>query len=125
MKVYVEGDDIDAYTSGIIPSTVGSPEGYLKVAVQEAANAKRNSNALDQHRPNLVAVNYLLSADYQLATSSRRTAATVLDVDAGRSIDALTISVVGIDQRLTKQKFKIVYGTRDGLSRIGELPDVA
>jgi hypothetical protein len=125
LKVYVEGDDIDAYTSGIIPSTVGSPDGYLKVAVQEAANAKRNSNALNRHRPNLVAVNYLLSTDYQLATSLRRTAATVLDVDVGRSIDALTISVVGIDQRLTKQEFKVVYGSRDGLSRIGELADVA
>jgi hypothetical protein len=125
LKVYLEGDDDDAYTSGVIPSTAGSPEGYLKVALQEAANAKRKSNALDGHRPNLVAVNYLLSTDYQFATSLRRTVSTVLDVDIGPAIDALAISVVGIDQRLTKQAFQVVRGSHGGLSQIGELVDVA
>lgn len=125
LRVYVEGDDVDAYTPGIIPNRVGSPEGYLKVALREAANAKRKSNALDQHRPNLVAVNYLLSTDYQLATNLRRTAGRLLDLEVDPAIDALAVSVVGIDERLTKQALKVVHGSHCGLHRIGELADVA
>lgn len=125
LKVYVEGDDVDAYTPGVIPNRVGSPEAYLKVALREAANAKRNSNALDEHRPHLVAVNYLLSTDYQLAGSYRRTTGRSLDLEVDPGIDALAVAVVGIDERLTREALKVVHGSHTGLHRIAELVNVA
>lgn len=125
LKVYLEGDDGNAYTPGVIPSTVGSPEGYLRVALKEVLSHKENSNSLEKHRPNIVAVNYLLSRDYQLATSLRRTASTFFQGDLPPAINALAICVVGIDQRLTKEEFRIVHGSHRGLSRIGELDGIA
>jgi hypothetical protein len=125
LRVYVKGDDVDAYDPGVIPKSVGSPEGYLKVALREAAKAKRESNALERHRPNLVAVNYLLSADYQLARSLRRPADSLLDFEVDPTIDAVAISVVGIDERLTREKLKVLRSSHSGVYRIGELEIVA
>lgn len=125
LRVYVEGDDVDAYAPGIIPNRVGSPEGYLNVALREAANAKRKSNALAEHRPNLVAVNFLLSTDYQLAGSLRSTSGRSLGLEVDPAIDALAVSVVGIDERLTREALKVVHGSHSGLHRIGELAVVA
>jgi hypothetical protein len=125
LRVYINGDDINAHTSGVVPNTVGSPEGYIKVALREAANAKRKSNSLDRHRPNLVAVNFLLSRDYQLATSLRRTTRRPLNLEVDPAIDALAVSVVGIDKRLTKESLEVVHGSHAGLDRIGEMVNVA
>jgi hypothetical protein len=125
LRVYVEGDDVDAYAPGAVPNRVGSPEGYLKVALREAANAKRTSNALREHRPNVVAVNLVLSTDYQLADGLRRTAGRSLDLEVSPNIDALAVSVVGINERLTREALKVVHGSHLGLRRIGELAVVA
>ncbi len=103
--VYVEGSDADAYLPGRIPKEVGDPESYLEIALREAVRAKRNSNDLARHHPNLVAVNYLLSTDYQLAESSRRTS-SLAETDS--NIDVLTVSAVGIDERLTREKLEVV-----------------
>ena len=105
MHVYVEGSDADAYIPGRIPNGVGDPESYLEIALREAVRAKRNSNDLARHHPNLVAVNYLLSTDYQLAESSRRTP-SLAEIDS--NIDVLTVSAVGIDERLTREKLVVV-----------------
>lgn len=125
LRVYVEGDDVDVYTPGVIPNRVGKPEDYLKVALREAASAKRESNKLDRHKPNLVAVNYLLSTDYQLATSLRRTDRSSLGLEVDPAIDALAVSVVGVDERLTKKALEVVHGSHASLYRIGELVNVA
>ncbi len=105
MHVFVEGSDADAYIPGRIPNRVGDPESYLEIALREAVLAKRNSNDLARHHPNLVAVNYLLSADYQLAESSRKTLSLA---ENDSNIDVLTVSAVGIDERLTREKLEVV-----------------
>lgn len=105
MHVFVEGSDAHAYIPGRVPNRVGDPESYLEIALREAVRAKRNSNDLARHHPNLVAVNYLLSADYQLAESSRRTS-SLSENDS--NIDVLTASAVGIDERLTREKLGVV-----------------
>ena len=105
LHVYVKGSDADAYIPGRIPNEVGDPESYLKIALREAVRAKRNSNDLARHHPNLVAVNYLLSTDYKLAKSSRRTS-PLAEIDS--NIDVLTVSAVGIDERLTREKLEAV-----------------
>jgi hypothetical protein len=115
----VEGNDVDAYDPGAIPTRVGSPEGYLKVALQEAANAKKKSNALKEHKPNIVAVNYLLSTDYQLAISLRRAAFRSFDVSVDSAIDALAVAAVGIDEYLAQEALTVIHGCHPALHRIG------
>lgn len=103
--VYVEG------SGQYMPNynVVGHPESYLETALREAVRAKRNSNDLKNHRPNLVAVNYLLSTDYQLAESLRRTPSLP---ENDTNIDVLTVSVAGIDERLSRGKLEVVMGGR-------------
>ena len=105
MHVYVWGSDADAYIPGRIPNVVGHPESYLETALREAVRAKRDSNDLTRHHPNLVAVNYLLSTDYQLAKSSSTTSSLP---EPDSNIDVLTVSAVGIDERLTREKLEVV-----------------
>lgn len=105
LHVYVDGSDDADYIPDRIPNAVGDPEYYLEIALREAVRAKRSSNDLTSHHPNLVAVNYLLSPDYQLAKSSRRTS-SLSEIDA--NIDVLTVSAVGIDERLTTEKLEVV-----------------
>ena len=88
-------------------NVVGHPESYLNVALKEALRAKRDSNDLKNHHPNLLAVNYLLSTDYQLAESSRGTPPLP---ENDPDIDVLTVSAVGIDERLTRVKLEVVVG---------------
>ena len=104
LRVYVEGDDIDAYMPDIIPR-VGNPETYLRVALQEVAKAKKKSNCLAKHHPNLVAANCALSMDYQIAKDSPRTKNSSLD--CGPNIDVLAVSAVGIDERLTRETLEV------------------
>lgn len=104
LHIYVEGSNVDAYIPGKIPKIVGSLGSYREVAVQEAIKNKRNSNDLANHRPNLVAVNYLLSMDYQLAESSL-TISSRPDPDS--NIDVLVVSSVGIDEKIVMEQLKI------------------
>ena len=66
LYVYVDGDDCDAYIPGIVPNRVGNPKLYVEQVLKEAVNAKKCSNALVDHRPNLLAVGFLLN-DWQVA----------------------------------------------------------
>ena len=109
LHVYLEGDGVDAYMPGIVPNRTGSPELYVEQVLREAANAKKCSNALAKHRPNLLAVNFLLSDDYQLARSSRGIRA-LLKIEP--NIDVLAASTVGINERLTMEKLEVVMGDR-------------
>ena len=113
LYVYVEGSDGNAYSPGIVPNEVGNPEYYLKVVLKEAVRAKRNSNDLKRCHPNLLAVNYLLSTDYQLARSLRVTPPLP---ENDPNIDVLAVSAVGIDERLTREKLEVVRS--DGSARV-------
>ena len=104
MHVYLKGSDADAYIPGRIPNGVGHPESYLATALREAVRAKRSSNNLATHHPNLVAVNYLLSADYRVAESSRRTP-SLAKIDS--NIDVLTVSAVGMEEKLAREKLEV------------------
>ncbi|MCY4593181.1 MAG: hypothetical protein OXC19_00090 [Bryobacterales bacterium] len=120
MQVYVKGSDADAYIPGRIPNVVGHSESYLATALREAVRAKQSSNDLATHHPNLVAANYLLSTDYQLAESSRRTP-SLAEIDS--NIDALTVSAVGIDEKLTREKLEVAVLA--GSVELGSLARIA
>ena len=119
LHVYVEGDDVDAYIPDRIPNVAGHPGSYRETALREAVRAKRKSNDLARHHPNLVAVNYLLSSDFQLAESSTTTFPLP---EPDSTIDVVTASAVGIDKRLTRDDLEVVVCAEnvdsESLSRI-------
>ena len=73
--------------------------------MKEAVDNKKNSNDLGVHRPNLLAVSFLLN-DWQVAMMSpeRVKSPTLPQIDP--NIDVLTVSAVGIDERLDRKKLK-------------------
>ena len=97
--VYLEGLDADKYQPGLLPQGGGDRDNYLALILREAISSKQSSNKLCIHRPNLLAVNYLLSADMQVAVCLDATA----DVALGENIDGLTYGAVGIDRLLSLQ----------------------
>ena len=124
--VYIEGPDCGAYMPGIVLNQTGSPDVYLELALKEAARAKKNSNELENYHPNLVAVNFLLSKDFQVAKHLKRSSVQppTLPLSAG-NIDALAVCAVGIDERLTREDLKVVIRSdgaeRNSLFRIASL----
>jgi len=106
--IYIEGDDSDAYMPGVIPESVGDPDSYFELVLKEAVKAKMDSNKLKEHHPNLLAVNYLLSEDFQLANASQQRAQSPVLPQIAPNIDVLAVSAVGIDEQLTKDKLKIM-----------------
>ncbi len=96
--VYLEGAT-DAYAPG--SNAGGDSKCYLEDAIKKGVDAKKNSNSLDSNRPNILAINYLLSSDYQIACS----ALTAMDekklgIDFGKSLDAVLLASCGIDCEL-------------------------
>lgn len=107
LVVYIESDNTANYMPGRIPVSMGDPKAYIEHAIEEAINNKRKTNDLKNHRPNLLAINYLLGRDFQLAKSH------ALDMEAphinfGGTLDAVLFAVCGIDVMLTKDNCHMV-----------------
>jgi len=109
LVVYIEGADPEKYVPGIIGNHAGDPQKYLEVALTETLRAKRNANALATHRPNLVVANYAISRDAQLALHRADNLGLPLpSVERSSNIDALAISIVDVDKRLTREALRRV-----------------
>lgn len=109
LAISLEGPEVKAYDPLVLPQNVGEPTEYLEVALREAANAKSNSNRLASCRPNLVVVNYALSADAQMALASLRESSHSLPhVNLSENVDALAFATRGIDSVLLRQDLKLV-----------------
>lgn len=101
LSIFVEGESASAFDPAALQSNSGDPESTLAVALEETVNAKRRSNALGSHRPNLLMVNYLLSSDVQCARSyaaatAAPTSVSLIDSD----VEAIAYVTTGIDRRL-------------------------
>lgn len=122
LEVHVNGDDIDAYVAS--NNAVGPPARYLKTALREAVYSKKESNALSDHRPNCLAVNYALSTDFQLALSVRGWD-EIERPELGPNLDALAVGTVGIDEQLSAKKLSAVAVAesvdRKGLSALATI----
>lgn len=70
----------------------GDPDEYLCVAVSEVLRAKEHSNKLSSLHPNLLVANFLLSSDFQLASSIRR----ITQIPIIESLDGVILSACGI-----------------------------
>jgi len=103
LVVYMEGPDPDAYVPGFVPEETGDSQGYLAVAFREAIRAKQNANSLARNHPNLLAVNYALSMDFQLALGRAGDLGLALPaIERGPNIDAFAVAATGIHERLTR-----------------------
>ena len=103
LVVYMVGSDPNAYVPGVVPDETWNSQGYLEVALREAIAAKQNANSLATHHPNLVAVNYVLSIDFQLALGRADDLGLSLPtIELGGNIDALAVAATGIDERLRR-----------------------
>lgn len=122
LVVWVEGDDCDAYMPGIIPNQTGDPKTYVECVLKEAVDAKKNSNDLTNHHPNLLAVSLLLSEDFQLAVDLSHRLKSLCLPQIQPNVDVLAVSTIGIDERLTKGKLNCVVRTENeehsGLNKI-------
>lgn len=112
LVVYMEGPDSEGYVNGIVPDSTGDSQTYLNVALNEASRAKKNANSLDKRHPNLVAVNFSLSADAQFAFNRAEDLnLSIPDIKLYPSLDALAVSVVGINERLERSRFRRIAPT--------------
>jgi hypothetical protein len=114
LVVYVEGADVDCYDPSVLPQRAGDRDGYVAVILRETLSAKSERNHLRSHRPNLVAVSYLLSAEAQYALSAPSQAPA--PVELGDNIDAIALSTIGIDEALSHSSLRLVA------ARTGEHP---
>jgi hypothetical protein len=108
IAVLFEGNDVSAYDPSVFPKSVGSPALYFGVALKEMLNAKKGSNnSLSQHRPNRVFVNALLSADFQFSNSSQQVTEPY-EVTLPAEIDAVSLTILGIDEELSEEKMVVI-----------------
>ena len=123
--IYIDGDDSNAYMPGVIPDSVGDPESYLELALKEAVQAKMNSNKLKDYHPNLLAINYLLSEDFQFANALPQRMRSLVLPQIGPNIDVLAASAAGIDEHLTKDKLKIMIQSDSASGQSPSLKQIA
>lgn len=99
--IYVEGDDPDKYIPGKLPNAAGPPKNYFEMCFREAISSKQKQ--LRDYRPNLLAVNYLLSLDFQMAANRQNQlnelgkSKPIPFPDFGNTIDGVFFSTCGID----------------------------
>jgi hypothetical protein len=74
----------------------GDPEQFINLALKEVLEYKASQNNLKSYHPNLLAINYLLGMDFQLALTLRST--SIREVSINPEIDALFICACGIDE---------------------------
>ena len=105
LVAYFDGDDTDNFDPTLVPSVTGDTNKHLDVILNEAIRQKAEANSLVSHRPNLVAANYLLSADSHLAFNNSTIRPTIA---VAESIDGFAVSHVGIDERLERRHLFLV-----------------
>ena len=99
LEIYVEGDDPTNYVPGRLKMGSGDSNLYLNHTIREALNNKRNSNQLKNHHPNLLAVNYLLDADFQMTFRHQKSQGKSIPLpNLGPEFDAVLLTACGIDE---------------------------
>ncbi len=113
ITIYMEGQDEDAYAPGIHGNQTGDPQIYLEVALREAFQAKKGKNKLEQYRPNLVAVNLLLSQDAQSAfdRADELELTLPLATQIPDDIDEIAAVVIGFNEWLEPSHLKCCVTT--------------
>jgi hypothetical protein len=115
--VYIEGEDVENYNPGIIVNATGPPELYLEHSITEALNNKRESNGLHKHHPNLLAINFLLGTDFQMAFNRQVYLKQEIPIpELGNEIDSVLLAVCGIDAPLSMHNVHLAIGQNHAIS---------
>lgn len=100
--IYIEGPS-DAYQPGVLPNSTGDPSSYLQDCISKAIGNKEDANKLAMNRPNLLAINYLLSDEFFTAEERRKELNEGLPaLDLGSNLDAVLYSSAGVDKPLSQ-----------------------
>jgi hypothetical protein len=103
--VYLDGD-ISAYDPGVLPNYTGDPESYLRDCLSKAVSNKQHANDLGEHRPNVLAINYLLGSDFYVAEQCQHELQEKMsEVNLGPTLDAILYTSTGVDENL--HQFKV------------------
>ena len=111
LYIYVDGER--DYMPGVVPNQTGDPKAYVELVLEEAVNAKQWRNGLAERHPNLLAVNYVLGDDYQIARMLPKWMQTLKLPEIGPNIDALAGAAVDEYERLTWQKLEVIVQSRE------------
>ena len=110
LVIYIEADDIDAHNPSIMQKQTGEPKLYVDQVLKEVITAKKLSNDLEHHHPNILAVNFMLSTDFTLAESYQLPPPTIPSL---APIDVLAVFTTGIDEHLAKENVTAVYRSKE------------
>ncbi len=102
-RVWLGAPESRRYEGGILPNAQGIPEHYLHLAIREAVDAKRRANKLGEHRPNMLAINFALSKEFQVGWHRQVDHGWVLpSPDFGSELDAVLLAWCGINEIPTR-----------------------
>lgn len=102
--VYSVGDD-SAHDSGVLQNYTGDSESFLKLRLSEAVRNKQYSNQLDEHHPNVLAVNYLLGSEFFMAEQRQHELQEEIpEVNLGPTFDAMLFTCTAVDKDLDQFK---------------------
>jgi hypothetical protein len=105
LQIYLEGNEPTNYVPGKLKMCTGDPEIYLRHAIKEALDNKRKSNRLQNYHPNLIAINYLLDTDFQMAFHRQKDLHKAIPLpDLGTPFDAVLLAACGIDEFLSMDR---------------------
>jgi hypothetical protein len=109
--IYLEGDNSKNYDPSVlmVMDTTGCPEEYLNVAIPESMRNKPKQ--IQYCHPNLVAVNFLLSLDFQTASAIRKVNWGFPESQSSEfnKVDALLLAACGIDKELELSQCKFIF----------------
>jgi len=102
-SICLEGE-LDAYAPK--DNASGDPRSHLEDAVEKGIDNKRDSNNLNGRDDlKILAINYLLSADYQASCSALTAIGGEFPrIDFGESLDAVLLASCGIDCELSSNE---------------------
>jgi hypothetical protein len=105
LYVYLEGESIESYDPGIIRNACGIPENYISDAIGKSADKNGSLNIFPTDHPSVLAINFLLNPDFQTAISRQfELFGTVPDINSFGKLDAIFMSVTGINEDVKRYK---------------------
>lgn len=94
--VYFDNGRNHIYDPSVLPPGGGQPESYINQMITESIKDKNDKNKLRHFRPNILAINFLLSSDLQMFTDFN---IKIEDLDKiSCNIDNIYIFKCGIDK---------------------------
>ncbi len=106
--VFMEGQSSANYDPSIYSNYTGNPDSYLGDALEKGVANKRDSNQLSANRPNVLAINYLLSGEFQTAYNRQKDLEIETPrINFGKALDAVIVAVCGIDQKFELAELSI------------------